>query len=317
MISVPAPIGDPARPTKIDAAALAGLIERELGREGAVYVQNPGNMGDSLIAAGFHAQVSRAGPRIVTAAAYRGIERSVVYSGGGNLVGLYDDCAGAIRRFLEGGEDGRFVLLPHTVRDSEDIIRRLDERFVLFLRDVPSLEYVTQLNPRANCRLADDLAFMLNRDQARDLIRSVPRRLLSAGFRRGFGTGRLLRAIRQFRRGRPLTRRVAIMRRDIERASCPLQLQPGIGEAPDVSGLFVSSFATSHEALACAGVFLWFIDHFDEIHTDRLHVGIGGGLLGKRVFMYDNSYGKNRAVFENSLSARAGFDVTFVSHRSG
>ena len=37
------------------------------------------------------------------------------------------------------------------------------------------------------------------------------------------------------------------------------------------------------------------------VNTDRLHVGIGSALMGTRCRLYDNSYGKNRAVFDYSL----------------
>ena len=43
---------------------------------------------------------------------------------------------------------------------------------------------------------------------------------------------------------------------------------------------------------------------FDEVVTDRLHGAIGAALLGKRVVMRDNSYGKNADVYEFSLAER-------------
>lgn len=41
---------------------------------------------------------------------------------------------------------------------------------------------------------------------------------------------------------------------------------------------------------------------FAEVHTDRLHLGILGALLGKQVRLFPNSYYKNQAVFDYSLS---------------
>lgn len=48
--------------------------------------------------------------------------------------------------------------------------------------------------------------------------------------------------------------------------------------------------------------FLEIIDNFEQINTDRLHVAITSVLLGKKVNLYPNSYFKNKAVFEYSLS---------------
>ena len=49
---------------------------------------------------------------------------------------------------------------------------------------------------------------------------------------------------------------------------------------------------------------LMYLLPFDEIVSDRLHVCIGALLLGKKVKMYDNSYGKLSRVYRNSLEDR-------------
>ena len=41
--------------------------------------------------------------------------------------------------------------------------------------------------------------------------------------------------------------------------------------------------------------------NFETINTDRLHVTIAGALLGKKVRVFDNSYHKNRSMYEYSL----------------
>ena len=43
------------------------------------------------------------------------------------------------------------------------------------------------------------------------------------------------------------------------------------------------------------------IDIADIVVTDRLHVGVSSMLLGKEVFLIDNSYGKVAGVYENSM----------------
>jgi exopolysaccharide biosynthesis predicted pyruvyltransferase EpsI len=47
--------------------------------------------------------------------------------------------------------------------------------------------------------------------------------------------------------------------------------------------------------------FVLTLDRFENINTDRLHVGIVGGLLGKTTRLYRGSYYKNKAVFEFSI----------------
>lgn len=48
--------------------------------------------------------------------------------------------------------------------------------------------------------------------------------------------------------------------------------------------------------------FVKYLSKYEEINTDRLHVAICGTLLGKKVNLFPNSYYKNRAVFDYSLS---------------
>jgi exopolysaccharide biosynthesis predicted pyruvyltransferase EpsI len=47
------------------------------------------------------------------------------------------------------------------------------------------------------------------------------------------------------------------------------------------------------------------IGRADVIVTNRLHIGVAGALLGKRVRLYDNSYGKIRDVYQASLKGCA------------
>jgi exopolysaccharide biosynthesis predicted pyruvyltransferase EpsI len=44
------------------------------------------------------------------------------------------------------------------------------------------------------------------------------------------------------------------------------------------------------------------LQQYEEINTDRLHVAIGAALLGKRVKLFPNSYYKNKAVYDYSLT---------------
>ena len=47
--------------------------------------------------------------------------------------------------------------------------------------------------------------------------------------------------------------------------------------------------------------FLEAILQYSEVHTDRLHVAIAATLLNKKVYVYPNSYYKNKAVYQYSL----------------
>jgi len=72
----------------------------------------------------------------------------------------------------------------------------------------------------------------------------------------------------------------------------------------DVSQVFAVDDMSPRRALETTGRIVSFLDEFDIVRTDRLHVGILSALLGKEVHLYDNLYGKNRAVYEHSMRER-------------
>lgn len=45
-----------------------------------------------------------------------------------------------------------------------------------------------------------------------------------------------------------------------------------------------------------------YLKQYEEINTDRLHIAICAALLGKKVNLFPNSYYKNKAVFDYSMS---------------
>lgn len=74
----------------------------------------------------------------------------------------------------------------------------------------------------------------------------------------------------------------------------------------DVSAIYASMacrvpFYDRWLAAAAANSLAAFLGLASEIHTNRLHIAILGTILGKSVSMFDNSYGKNRAVYEYSM----------------
>lgn len=300
----------PDRPIRTSSELLTHVGDALLSGS-ATYVSNPGNLGDALITAGLLSGLGRAWPRHVPASKYTGEDRAIVYAGGGNLVGLYGDCERVIERFLQH-HDGSFVLLPHTVRNCDSLIRRLDSRFTLYLRDMPSHEYVTSLNSRVTCHLAHDLALMLDRGHAAQLMAQVPIRLATSLIRPGGRFRHFARAIHRFHCHAPRSLEAHLFREDAEARDAANGPYARGSDAFDVSALYVSPYRTCQEILLAAGLLLRFVNRYDTIHTDRLHVSIAAAILGKRVMLHDNCYGKNHDVFRMSLSARPGFNVSFI-----
>ena len=83
----------------------------------------------------------------------------------------------------------------------------------------------------------------------------------------------------------------------------------------DISDIFKNN-AWKKSYKECKKTALRFFDYLakcDTINTNRLHVAIAGSLLNRKVFLHDNSYYKNRAVYDYSLKKNP--NVVFVKQQ--
>ena len=72
----------------------------------------------------------------------------------------------------------------------------------------------------------------------------------------------------------------------------------------DLSSIFSYGVDSKEKAFYVCYRLLNFINSYEEIRTNRLHVAIAGALLGKEVKLYSNSYYKCEAVYEFSIKGR-------------
>lgn len=288
--------GDPSAgsqsPWSAWATLVSTLIKLKACKSRVLFIANPGNAGDALIASATWQLFDRLGVP-VAASRVRHIASGdvVVYGGGGNLVPLYSDARVALEAALERGVQ-RFVLLPHTVRGHETLLGSLDPRFSLFCRDRSSLEHARRHAPLAQVALCPDMALgldvsMLRRRAASMRVQFAARwAALRQGHRKSYSDWRT--ATRNMEPGHD--GRLQVLRSDVEAAT-----QPG-DKAGDLSGLYCSNLRSRNECDAVSERLLEVVNRARAVHTDRLHVAIAAQLLGKPVTLADNSYGKNHAV---------------------
>lgn len=250
-----------------------------------VYYPNPGNAGDSLIAAATYQTFRNAGLKYQLCRKADSVEgKFILLGGGGNFVPQYN----SIRYMLERAHNvaAKVIVLPHTIRGNEDLIEKCDERVEFFCRDVVSYQHVIQHVSKAKAYLAHDMAFGLDVEQffankkvvaeADTLIvekvkDTALERIFSRADSRCF-----------FRKDKEATARL------VPKSSI------------DLSSLFKQGVWPTKANVSAAAI-LRFVERYKEVHSDRLHVGIAGSLLGKNVYLYDNSYGKNRVIYEHSI----------------
>jgi exopolysaccharide biosynthesis predicted pyruvyltransferase EpsI len=72
----------------------------------------------------------------------------------------------------------------------------------------------------------------------------------------------------------------------------------------DLSNAFAADDMSPASSLHATYWTMRFVDRFEGVRTNRLHIGIMSAMLGKQVQLLDNSYGKVRDVFNHSLRDR-------------
>ena len=264
-------------PIKLDDSVLLEQLRR-LGSFS--YMPNQGNMGDMLISSATmdwfdqnHLNWKRVekGDRIET----------LVYGGGGIWTELW---FGSISHVTELMKSARKVLiLPSSFDKVPQFITMLDERFIVFCREIKSYSYLLKQNTSAK--------IFLDHDMALRLTQKIFQKNLSSPHS-------LLEQVRKLDKALELVagkKNVSLFRLDKEAKyhfTTDLDLS---------SFLWGFSYSSREWIDFVAQKMLRIVSVFQEIHTDRLHVGIAAALMGVRVFLYDNSYGKISGVFRQSL----------------
>jgi exopolysaccharide biosynthesis predicted pyruvyltransferase EpsI len=269
---------------------LRKLVEdylRQYSKTTVLYYPNPGNAGDSLLVVATLQAFSRCSVDFQAIDLSAAVDDKIVFlGGGGNFVPLYDHIESAYQKFL--GRAQKIVLLPHTIRGNEKLLRRLDQTCTLFCRDSKSYNHVRSINRTCEIILAHDMAFHLdakslldNRELAHTATPVLRDKLRSIGINEDM--------IRQ-------KSSIDFSRLDTESRSAFPKSDLDIG-------LLYMLGVWPHQAPTAAWCFLKTISMAPKITTDRLHVGIGSALLGVPCELRDNSYGKNKAVYQHSLKS--------------
>jgi len=295
---------------------LAGL---KSARQPLLFIPNSGNAGDALIGHATFQLFDQLGLDFICLPDYQRFDpagRVVVCAGGGNLVPLYHGTESVLR--WAAGRARRVILLPHTIQGNEALLADLGAEVDLICRENLSYQHVSNTVRAARCHLADDMALSL--DVRKTLTHEpelIPQSSLYARklFYQLFKPSRLktIPSPWKIRRSEQLlaARRTVqtpgnsasgvlhAFRTDVEKTNIALPT-----DNLDIANEF--SHGTKNPHVCHTGSFhmLRYLDTFEEVHTNRLHVTIGAALLGKRVKMWPNSYAKNRAIYEFSLRER-------------
>ncbi len=277
------------------------------------YIPNPGNGGDALIASGTYQAFDSVGLDYAIVSrdrdSYAG--EFVIYSGGGNLGLMKNFSARFLSRIHKNVK--RLVILPHTIKAVTPLLQEFGPNVDIICRERVSYEYVKGAVEKANVYLADDMALQLD---VAALLDMRPTFIEKCGVAADYARYKLLRlgdgqppslfAVKRLFEAERLTagmREIATgpilhaYRTDSEKTNMPLP-----PDNVDVSEVLTMGIETKQLAYLNSHYFLSFLNRFERIRTNRLHVSIGAALMGKPVEFHGNSYYKCRAVYEYSLT---------------
>ncbi|WP_111493586.1 MULTISPECIES: polysaccharide pyruvyl transferase family protein [Marinobacter] len=295
---------------KLDQHDFESIMQREFGASTLTLASFPGNAGDHLITMSSLSTLEKLGLKVNLAlpgapVGESAANRTLLVAGGGNLVPLYDDVAQLLHRFKDAFQ--RLVVLPHTIAGHEPLLRELPDSTLIFCREKPSFDYVSN-QVSAQTYLCDDMVFY--GDMSAFRVRHLPLvwlRELFGTFRvTGLGRRkyaeaklRLLGGWLRRRLSRSGTRAGHLYRTDRESAGQPIP-----DDNCDASVAFDYGQTSIERIRESARDFVNYIDQFDIVYTDRLHVCIAAARLGKTVYFSGGSYHKCRSVYENSIAGR-------------
>lgn len=299
-----------ADPALIDVPS---FVSQKLARP-FVFLPNPGNAGDALMATATYDLFDNLGLKYSSCRVddamiqthLRG--KTVVLSGGGNFSeGGYNNYANLLSRIHK--QAGRVFVLPHTIQGNDQLLAQFGENVTLICRELVSYRHARQCVTGARVLLGHDMALLLD---VKKVLADTPHHLAlllrkAASRSTGSSAARLYPPLKSILRGlrwqllsifkHPKKEKVAFLyRTDIEKTARPLP--PG-----NMDASIVFNFGVTSPIMAGFTVFhlLQFLDGFETINTNRLHVAIAGALLGKQVNLSSNSYYKCRAVYDHSL----------------
>jgi exopolysaccharide biosynthesis predicted pyruvyltransferase EpsI len=229
-----------------------------------IYIPNPGNAGDSLIAYGTITLFKKIGLNYKIGEINKKYDNEILFYGcGGNFVGLYNNC----KNFLKLNKDNNeIVILPHTIQNEDSILKELNENVIIFCREQMSFDYVFSLiKYKHNLFLSNDMAFYID--------------LNFIDYNKGDGESNNFRL-------------------DCEKTKIAIPKDNN-----DLSNTLNKHNNTTDEKVIeeISKSLFFYLNKFEIVNTNRLHVAICASLLNKKVNFHANSYYKNKAVYDFSI----------------
>lgn len=294
---------------RIISQTVAEILSALPKDEKIYYRANPGNAGDALIATGTFHLLShlKIDYEILDVETFDPDGKIVLYAGGGNFNHIYGDA----REFIQAihSRVKKFILLPHTITGNEDLLADLGSNCIIFAREHISYEHLSKHSNQCQVYIDHDMA--LNMDVQKVLsakypgtisliLRKIYNNLIKSSHDR-IPPIRMLLSSFFFERDwsrRNLGTLGVFFRDDVEASGRDLP-----DDNADLSKIYFYGTRNKYYTDYTVWRLFNYLDKFDDVRTDRLHVCIAAAMLNKKVEFNSNSYFKCKAVYEYSLKS--------------
>ena len=233
-------------------------------KKNIIYIPNIGNAGDSLIAYATFLIFNKLKLKYTIGNLQKKYKNSIlIYAGGGNLIGLYNQCYNFLINNLK---NNKIIILPHSIINIDKLFKLNTSNIIFFCREKYSYNYVYSKNKyKNNIFLSKDMAFYIKNINIK--------------------TSNKYKFINCFRE-------------DVEKTNLTIP-----DENYDLSIIFSKYPKNNNFNQVMKTSFKIFekLKDYEIIKTNRLHLCIAGFLLNKQVECYSNNYFKIKGIYEYSL----------------
>lgn len=288
------------------------IVEELSNIEPFFFFPNIGNLGDAIIAESEYQLLENnfKYETYCTNNLPEAEEFNLVYGGGGLFVKNWDYTK--VLDIFKKKNLKKAIIFPSSFYECDDVLEILDERFVVFCREMKSYKYCTEKNSKAKFYIADDMAFSLNLNPLKNRASEDPSKIKN----KVFGSNIELLNFVTYPVYRKIYEKILIglntkteviqdeirlgyfLRNDSEK-----KITDSTVNFFDLSNMGGGYWTDTGLVHLISEIFVSAIDTVDVVITDRLHIGITGALLKKKVFLFDNSYGKVSGVYEKSMQS--------------
>lgn len=268
----------------------------ELCREESFFlVAVPGNSGDVLLQKGLEMYLKEQG---FTLTDHSLSADTILIHGGGNIDDVWYAGIQLTKDVLQGYPDKKIIIAPSTCHfshtDFSAIVNSGTQEMHIFLREENSYLRLQNMRLRTNVHVyvADDTAFLL---EGTEYLTQLKRGSSNDYTLFAFRTDRES-AILRFESQPHVKSLWQTLVRVYHRWFLRKFLKRELGsEYHHTKKRIVDASFTDFDT------FVSYVAHAGDIYTDRLHVGILGAMLGKKVYLYKTRYDKIQGVYEQTL----------------